>query len=56
MANKYYWPVLQGDNALGRRYIVSQRGERILHSDHIKAFRLQERITLDQHDPSAQAP
>src|SRR5271165_1612261 len=42
MADQYYWPVLQRDDALRRRYIVSQRGQRILHSDHMKTFRLKE--------------
>ena len=43
MANQYYRPVLQRDDALRRRYVVSQRGQGILHSDHMKALRLEER-------------
>jgi hypothetical protein len=43
MTNKYYWSVLQRDDAFRRRYIVSQRGQRILHSDDMKTLRLEER-------------
>jgi len=43
MADEYDRSVLQRDDTLRRRYIVSQRGQRILNSDHMKALRLEKR-------------
>ena len=43
MADQYYWSVLQRDDALRRRYIVGQRGQRILHRDYMKTLRLEKR-------------
>ncbi len=43
---RYYWSVLQRDSAPCGRNIVRERSQRILHSDHVETFSLEQRNYL----------